>query len=151
MARYYLDSSALVKRYHPEHGSFDVDSLFAIAGNQFFSSRLALVEVRSALARLVREHVLAVEEYRKLIARLDADVATGVLAVAAVSTQRLEDASVILGSHGLADNIRTLDAIHLSTAAALHGRAAIAGFVAADQRLLASAAAGCGLPVLDVA
>lgn len=150
MARYYLDSSALVKRYHSEYGSIDVDTLFATSGNRFFSSRLALVEVHSALARLVREQVLAAEEFRELIARLDAEVASGILAVAAVGTQRLADASAILGSYGLANNIRTLDAIHLATALALHGRSPIEAFVAADKKLLVSAATGCELPILDV-
>jgi hypothetical protein len=42
-----------------------------------------------------------------------------------------------------------LDAIHLATAQALHGRSRIAALVAADKKLLAAAAGG-GLPILDI-
>jgi uncharacterized protein len=149
MARYFLDSSALVKRYHQETGSAHVDQLFQAPGNRFFISRLALVEVHSSFARLVREDVLTESDFDKLILRLDDDVASGALTVAAVSSRRLEGASSILGMHGLANTVRTLDAIHLATALALNGRGRIAAFVAADRKLLAAAAA-CGLATLDV-
>ena len=92
-----------------------------------------LVEIHSAFARLVREGVLAESELDKLIARLEADVAAGLLTVAAVSSPRLQSASAILRSHGLKNSIRTLDAIHLATAQALHGRSSLAAFVAADK------------------
>ena len=69
--------------------------------------------------------------------------------LSAVTTQRLEAASALLGTHGLKSTIRTLDALQLATAQALHARRRIAAFVAADKKLSASAAA-CNLPVLDV-
>jgi hypothetical protein len=150
MARYFLDSSALVKRYHYESGTDAVESLFKRADNRFFISRLALVEVRSTFARLVREGVLSEVDFGKVIARLEGDVAACVLTVAAVSNQRLEGASSILGTHGLTITVRTLDAIHLATAQALHARSRIAAFVAADKKLLSIAATACGLAVLHV-
>ena len=55
IARYFLDSSALVKRYHRESGSPDVDQLLAAPDNQIIISRLALVELHSSFARLVRK------------------------------------------------------------------------------------------------
>jgi predicted nucleic acid-binding protein len=150
MARYFLDSSALVKRYHQESGSVHVENLFNAPANRFFVSRLALVEVHSSFARLVREGVLTSSDFGKLISRLESDVATGVLTVAAVSSRRLEAASSILGTLGLTNAVRTLDAIHLATAQALHARSRIAGFVAADKKLLAIAAIAGGLAILDV-
>jgi hypothetical protein len=45
--------------------------------------------------------------------------------------------------------MRTLDVIHLATAAALHHRNHLAALVAADKQLLATAVA-CGLAILDV-
>jgi uncharacterized protein len=149
MPRYFLDSSALIKRYHQESGSAELDILFNAPGNRFFISRLALVEVHSAFARLVREQLLSASDFRQLITRLEEDVATGILAVAAVSSQRLEGAESIFSSHGLVNPIRTLDAIHLATALALHGRSRLAGFVVADKKLLAVAAA-CGLQVIEM-
>ena len=150
MPRYFLDSSALVKRYHQESGTAQVEGLFQEPGNRLIISRLALVEVHSCFSRLVREGVLKEAEFGQLIAKLHGDVASGVLTVAAVSSQRLQGASSILGTHGLTNTVRTLDAIHLATAQALHARGRIAAFVAADKKLLASATIACGLTILDV-
>ena len=149
MARYFLDSSALVKRYHAENGTTDVEALFKALGNRFFVSRLALVEVHSSLARLVREGILTDKVFGELIARLEEDVANGLLTVVAVSSRRLEGAAAVLGTQGLSLNVRTLDAIHLATAQALHGRSRLAGLVAADKKLLAVADA-CGLAIITV-
>ena len=150
MPRYFLDSSALVKRYHQESGTPIVESLFAGQGNRLFISRLALVEVHSSFARLVREGVLTAADFRKLIARLDDDIAAGLLKVAALSSRRLADASSLLGTHGLTNTVRTLDAIHLATALVLQTRRPTITFVAADKKLLAVAGAACGLAILDV-
>jgi hypothetical protein len=84
MARYFFDSSALVKRYHQESGSSEVDQLFDSTGNHFIVSRLALVEIQSSFARLVRESVIAISDFESLIARLNADVVSGLLTVTAV-------------------------------------------------------------------
>ena len=149
MARYFLDSSALVKRYHEEGGSADVEELLDAPGNRFLISRLALVEVYSSFARLAREGILSRSDYDKLIERFEGDVASGVLSVAATSSRRLEGACSLLGTHGSTNAMRTLDAIQLATAEALHGRSRLAAFVAADKKLLAVTAA-IGLPVLDV-
>jgi predicted nucleic acid-binding protein len=150
MPRYFLDSSALVKRYHQESGTSQVERLFNEPGNRFFISRLALVELHSCFARLVREGILSAANFQQLSARLELDVASGVLAVAAVSNPRLQSASAMLSTHGLTAPARTLDVIHLATAQALHARTRLAAFVAADKRLLASASDACGLAVLDV-
>jgi uncharacterized protein len=149
MARYFLDSSALVKRYHMESGSSAVAALVAEPGNQFFISRLALVELHSCFARLVREALLTNADFQSLTAVLEKDVAAGVVAVTAISSQRLAAASAVISTFGLTNAVRTLDAIHLASAQALHGRSRLAAFVAADKRLLTVASA-CGLPTLDV-
>ena len=57
MPRYFLDSSALIKRYHQESGTAQVAGLFNGSGNRFFISRLALVEIHSCFARLVKLRV----------------------------------------------------------------------------------------------
>jgi predicted nucleic acid-binding protein len=149
IARYFLDSSALVKRYHRESGSPDVDQLLAAPDNQIIISRLALVELHSSFARLVREKVLSESDINKVVSRLEADVASGLLNVVAVSSSRLEAASLLLRKVGLSSPLRTLDAIHLATAQAVHGRSRIADFVAADKKLL-TAAAAAGFTVRNV-
>ena len=149
MARYFLDSSALVKRYHHESGSANVDAVFNAAGNRFFVSRLALVEAQSAFARLVREGIVTPDDFHRLVSRLKADVGAKILMVAAVTSRRLDEAAAIFATHGLTNNVRTLDAIHLATAQVLHARNPLAAFVGADKKLLAVAVV-CGLNVLDV-
>lgn len=48
MAAYFFDSSALVKRYHPEVGTADVNRLFHEENARHFIARLAVVEVQIA-------------------------------------------------------------------------------------------------------
>jgi predicted nucleic acid-binding protein len=55
MAEYLLDTSALVKYYHPEVGSSRVIALVDDPGNVSYLSRLTLIEIHSVFARLVRE------------------------------------------------------------------------------------------------
>ena len=57
MTRYFLDTSALVKRYHPEAGTPAVLSLFNSA--TISASSLALVECVSAFCGKVRSGQLA--------------------------------------------------------------------------------------------
>ena len=88
-------------------------------------------------------------DFHCLVSRLEADVAAKILIVAAVTSRRLDEAAAIFATHGLTNGVRTLDAIHLATAQALHARNPLAAFVAADKKLLAVAVV-CGLNVLDV-
>jgi hypothetical protein len=53
MLRYFLDTSALVKRYRNEQGTDRVDVLFAEPGAILIVSRLGLVEAVSAVAMKV--------------------------------------------------------------------------------------------------
>jgi predicted nucleic acid-binding protein len=149
MARYFLDSSVLVKRYHEETGSSDIDGLFRSPDDRVFVSRLAIVEIHSTFARLVREGVITKDDFEKVTLAMEQDVANRVLTIAALSSRRLQEAAAVLATHGMTTPIRTLDAIHLATAQALHGRSRIAAFVAADKKLLVAAKA-CGLNVLEV-
>ena len=64
MSHYYVDASALVKRYVNEPGS---DWLRAIVTTSephlFFTSRMTIVEVISAFARRVRDDPLSSDEF----------------------------------------------------------------------------------------
>lgn len=54
MSRYYFDTSALVKNYHFETGTQEVQRILAEVGSEFVISRLAAVEMLSAFAGKVR-------------------------------------------------------------------------------------------------
>ena len=63
MAAYFLDSSALIKRYVQERGTAWIRaSIDPAAGHQIFAARLALVEVAATLARQARAGNLTVAE-----------------------------------------------------------------------------------------
>lgn len=64
MSAYYLDASALVKRYVNELGSAWVRSLLASPqADLLFTSRMTIIEVTSAFARRLREGSLTSTEF----------------------------------------------------------------------------------------
>ncbi len=62
MATYFLDSSALVKHYHAEGETAEVDRLLEEPSACHFISRLTVVEVQSAFIRKVREGKISLME-----------------------------------------------------------------------------------------
>ena len=65
MKVYFLDTSALVKRYHQERGSQVIDAVFAEQDRQIVISDLSIIELGSALAKKVREGEISVEKYHR--------------------------------------------------------------------------------------
>jgi predicted nucleic acid-binding protein len=64
VSAYYLDASALVKRYLNEPGSVWVRTLLAPPQSDLlFTSRMTIIEVTSAFARRVREGSLTTTEF----------------------------------------------------------------------------------------
>jgi predicted nucleic acid-binding protein len=55
MTVYFLDTSALVKRYHREPGSDAIAALFAEQDRRIIISELSIIEFGSALSKKVRE------------------------------------------------------------------------------------------------
>lgn len=54
MQNYYLDTSALIKLYREEPGTDEVERIFSSEESAIIISELALVELYSALYRLLR-------------------------------------------------------------------------------------------------
>ena len=72
---YFLDSSALVKRYVPETGSVWIQAIGdAATGNLLIISRITWVEVLSALARRQREGSLSATDVNLIIQRFHYDL-----------------------------------------------------------------------------
>lgn len=68
MAIYFLDSSAVVKRYFPEQGHRWIDALCnAAQGHEIYIAQPALVEVVAALCRREREGNITLAERDALI------------------------------------------------------------------------------------
>ncbi len=142
---YFFDSSALVKLYHSEKGSERVTEFFNEPGRRILISRLAGVEIFSALALKVRTGHLDALTGQALRLRFMAHVSTGEIEVLSVQTAHYSSAEDLIARHGDRRSLRTLDAIHLAVALDVQSRLGLDAFVAADAAL-AEVAAVVGLP-----
>ncbi len=73
MPNFFVDSSALVKRYRSESGSERVSELLA-SPNRLLIARLTVVEVSSALVRRARSTNMPPEKLRTALGAFDDDL-----------------------------------------------------------------------------
>jgi hypothetical protein len=149
MAVYYLDTSALAKRYVQEAGTaWVLDLTRAITGHDLYTVRVTGPEMIAALFRKSRTGDISLDEAIRLAANFRTDWQQRYLIVevtAGVADQAMELAE----KHGL----RGYDAVHLAAAFTLQqiresmGLSALT-FVSADAQQREAAAAE-GLPVED--
>jgi hypothetical protein len=137
---YFLDSSALVKRYVTETGSAWVQAICRPdAGNTLIIARITWVEVLSALARLQREMALQPDRVATVIRSFRYDLDTQ-YQVVDLDRPLAEAAGQLVQQYPL----RAYDAIQLATALKLHPALvrvipSAYLFVSSDTRLLAVA------------
>lgn len=81
MGNYFWDTSALVKRYHLEAGTDEVNALLQREDVRVYISDLSIIEIHSALARKVRKGSLAEEGYWKACGFFLDEVRKGIFAV----------------------------------------------------------------------
>jgi predicted nucleic acid-binding protein len=148
MTFYFLDTSALVKRYHVEAGSSKVAMILAEPDSSHLISRLGLVEAVSAFALKVREGQIQVDDFSAYRMRLLADVRNRSINVARVRVAHFKQADQLLQKHGTNVKLRTLDSLQLATALDLRTRAMLDHFVCADLNLCKIAAVE-GLSVIN--
>ncbi len=146
MTTYYLDTSALGKRYVQETGTDWIRTLAAQEEHTLLTARVTMVEVHSALARRKREGS---------VAPADCAIASQAFAVhCAVEYEFIElDLNVVTAARNLLDRypLRAYDAIQLASAIVANQAlnvAQLAGliFLSADERLN-TVAANAGLTV----
>jgi predicted nucleic acid-binding protein len=146
---YFLDTSALVKRYVLEPDHAWVRALCCSRLDRtVFVSQVALVEVVASLCGMAREHPprLTKADRDRLIARFRRHVRSG-YSVIPVTTSMYTRAANLCLTHPL----RAYDAMQLACALTIRDRAIATGlaaptFVGADATLLAVAATE-GLPI----
>jgi uncharacterized protein len=142
MITYYLDASAIAKRYLREPGSQWVIGLMsAPLANRFTSIELVTVEVICALTRAHRERRISGSYKDRLIPLALTDSRTDI-GLLAVSRAVLDLAAQLALRHPL----RAYDAIHLATMLDWTNEMVQAGlpapiFISADGNLLAAARA----------
>jgi uncharacterized protein len=129
---YFLDSSALVKRYLTEPGSDLVRALFR-RRRRVAVSRIAYAEVVAAVARAWREKFLEQTARDKVFAAIDADF--GGFDVTEVRSGIVERIPALV----LRQPLRAYDAVQLASALTLKERGASLEFWGADDRLVIAA------------
>ena len=140
MTVYYLDTSALVKRYVDEIGSEWLREVAAPESRSLlFISRLAIVELISALSRRLREGALTPEEFASARDAFRGDCLSEYQVMPPTMTV-IDLACALVERHSL----RAYDATHLGTALGAHrflqaaGRAPLI-FLSSDERLVRAA------------
>ena len=139
MSRYFFDTSAITKHYHGESGTPRVDSLLATSGASFVVTRLAVVEVHSALAKKVRLGLLSPSNFEKMARRFRGDIRKRAWSPVRLTAAHFKSAEQLIQRIGLTQNLRTLDALQLAVALKLNEPAQSVEFVCADQNLVAIA------------
>jgi predicted nucleic acid-binding protein len=139
MTPYYLDSSALIKRYVAEPGSDWLKVTVFEPGDVFLlTSRMTMVEVWSALARRRREASISLEHHADALHAFREDCLKQYRFVE-FEESVYELAGRLIARHPL----RAYDAVQLASAL-VAGRAltgvglALPAFLCADDRLLAA-------------
>lgn len=142
MASYYLESSALVKRYVVETGTAWVRGLAAPAsGNRLFIAQITGAEAVAAITLRARRDATSPSDAVAAIANFRRDFALGYYALP-VTLAVIGRAMDLPEKHGL----RGYDAVQLASALLLEAQAIRTGlghlvFICADNNLNAAAAA----------
>ncbi len=114
MPIYYLDTSAIMKRYRTEIGSDVVDEIFdgLTDSDELATSYLTLLEVNSAATRLLKGRVIAQSVYRRILSRFTLDIFNDAVTLLPIQNELIDSAIDIAGEYAL----RSLDALHFASA-----------------------------------
>ena len=109
MAVFYLDASAVLKRYRTEKGTNVVDDIYDNRSDThiILTSQLTCIEVESVAARAKRAGILNDSQYKTLLGAFAKDLNEG-LRLVAVGPEKLVEAAELVREVPL----RSLDAIH---------------------------------------
>jgi predicted nucleic acid-binding protein len=141
MSGTYFDTSALVKHYHAEAGSPEVDRLWHDPTTALFISRLSVPELVSAFAGKVRTGEITPADFFALTRRFAADARNKNFTTIRLLARHFKEAERQIREHGLTVRLRTLDALQLAVALDLKTHGLVTDFVCSDRGLLSVAAA----------
>lgn len=147
MTVFYVETSALVKRYRREAGTSLVDELLSdpLPADRFYTSFLSVLELTSAITRLMKGGELQQKAADEILSRFRQDLRQ------LVRVWPLDnDIAASAVSMVLEHRLRSADAIHLATATAIFS--VISGpesvLVSSDRELL-NAASEARITTLD--
>src|SRR5438128_1428722 len=112
----FWDTSALVKHYHPELGTPNVEDLLQTPGSQHVISRLGVTESFSVFAGKVRTGLITLVEFDQLCRRFLADTRGKLFSVARLLVAHHREAERLLRTYGpqQGQGIRALDSLQLA-------------------------------------
>jgi predicted nucleic acid-binding protein len=138
MANSFLDTSALVKYYHPEDGTVEVTRFVQERSSRHYISRLGIVEAQHAFAIKLRTGEITETDFEGLRQRLLRDIAQGQFQHVRVTEPHYREAERLIVAYRRR-RCCTLDALQLAVALDLHRRDMTDYFVCADIRLCETA------------
>ncbi len=140
---FYLDASALAKRYAPEKGYLLVNAIInQVRSNRIHFLNIGAGEILSVLVRKRNAGTLSIVDFQQAVASFNAEIVHAAAITRFSVTTRLVAKSLSLI---LAHSINSTDALVLQSALVIARRLRRAGddlvLVASDQRLLRAAQA----------
>jgi len=150
MAAYFIDSSALAKRYVSETGTHWMQALTDPAsGNSLYVARITLVELVAAISRRRKSGHLTPADAAAALSDVRADFASD-YRVIEVTGALVDQAEVLADRHALRgyDAVQLAAAIQVNDAYTAAGQPSAVTLISADLELNAAAAAE-GLGVDD--
>ena len=133
MKTYFLDISALVKRYHQEVGTDVVDKIFEEVAKDLFISDLSIVEFYSAIALKVRLGEISRDAFLHLTELFSQELAIELYRIQRIEKKEKLEAIKLLNKYGLDHSLRTLDSLQLAVMKSI-GKGKLEWVVCADTR-----------------
>lgn len=135
MPAFYLDTSALFKRYQLEPGTDFISELLGNRGtdDSFITSHFTAIEIEAASARALRARLLNQRSYSTLLGQFSNDIASLII------LQPITSYIVSMASETARRNaLRAGDAVHLATALFVRQTLSELVFVTSDFELFAA-------------
>jgi predicted nucleic acid-binding protein len=133
MKTYFLDTSALVKRYHQEVGTDIIDEIFEEEGKVLFISDLSIIEFHSAIALKVRTREISRDAFFHLIGLFSNELDMGLYQIRRIDEEEKQEAVKLLTKYGFDYALRTLDSLQLAAMESV-GKEKLDWVVCADAR-----------------
>jgi len=133
MKTYFLDTSALVKRYHQEVGTDIIDEIFGEEGKVLFISDLSIIEFHSAIALKVRTREISRDAFFHLIGLFSNELDMGLYQIKRIDEEEKQESVKLLTKYGFDYALRTLDSLQLAAMESV-GKEKLDWVVCADAR-----------------
>ena len=145
----FLDASTLVKRYHREKGTEEIDIIFRDASANVWISQSSTVEIASALSKKVRDGDIDDKSKRIAITAFLRDYKKGRFKVIFLDKEIIRKATGFLVQRGSQIPLKALDAIQLECALRVSREKTLDVIVVSDNKFKASIKSIGGIEVFD--